>query len=92
MIRNNSELGIIGAILALASRLDTTHVLSRIQIPTLLIVGEHDAMTSPSLMQAMGEKIPNAKLSVIPDAGHMSSLENPQVFNSALVQFLQSLE
>src|SRR6185503_6778513 len=47
-ILSNSPLGICGALLALAGRTDTTEALSKLKIPTLILVGEHDAVTPPS--------------------------------------------
>lgn len=47
IIQSNSSLGICGALLALVSRTDTTEALSAIKVPTMILVGEHDALTPP---------------------------------------------
>jgi pimeloyl-ACP methyl ester carboxylesterase len=95
LIRNimlrTSSVSIAGTLLALASRTDTTHVLSSITIPTLLLVGENDSITTVSAMQAMKEKIPNAQWKILSNAGHLSNIENPSEFNFALETFLQSM-
>lgn len=91
MILANSPLGISGGLLALASRTDTTLSLGRISIPTLILVGEHDTITPPKAAQEMKNNIQNAKLEIIPDAGHLSNLENPVVFNQKLLKFLASI-
>jgi 3-oxoadipate enol-lactonase len=91
IIVSNSVLGICGALLALASRTDTTEALSSIKVPTLILVGEHDALTPVLASREMHEKIPNSELHIIPDAAHMSNLENPEVFNDHLLAFLQKL-
>ncbi len=83
-----SPAGVKGCLLAMAVRTDTTHVLGDIQIPTLLLVGEHDALSPPALMQQMQEKIAGAELVVIPDAGHMSPLENPDAVTNGIKDFL----
>ena len=83
-----SAVGICGALLAMAGRTDTTEALSKISVPTLVLVGEHDAVTPPSAAKSMHEKIPNSKLYLIKDAAHMSNLENPDVFNEHLARFL----
>jgi len=89
MIEANSPLGICGTLLALAARTDTTASLSAIRVPTLILVGEHDTLTPVSASQAMQEHIPGSELIVIPNAGHMSNMENPEAFNSALLRFLK---
>lgn len=91
-IRANSPIGISGAALALGLRTDTTAVLPKINVPTLVLVGEHDMLTPPAASEALQRQIPNAELHVIPEAGHMSNLENPAEFNRHLVEFLNRLK
>ncbi|MGI0028756.1 MAG: alpha/beta fold hydrolase [Nitrososphaera sp.] len=91
-ILSNSPLGICGALLAMAGRTDTTEGLSKINVPTLILVGEHDAVTPPSAAKSMHERIPNSKLYLIDNAGHMSNLENPSVFNEHLTRFLEGID
>jgi len=91
IILQTSPISIAGTLLALASRTDTTHVLSSITIPTLLLVGENDVLTPPSTMQAMKEIIPHATLNILSNAGHLSNMENANAYNTALEQFLLSL-
>ncbi|HSA60155.1 MAG TPA: alpha/beta fold hydrolase, partial [bacterium] len=91
MILKNSPLGIGGALLALASRTDTTESLKRINIPTLVLVGEKDQITPPSAALSLKEKIPNAQMHVIPTAGHLSNLENPAEFNQRLAAFCREI-
>jgi len=92
IIQSNSSLGICGALLALASRTETTEALSGIKVPTLILVGEHDALTPPSASQEMRNKIPNSEIHVIPNAAHMSNLENSKEFNKQLLDFLGRLQ
>lgn len=87
-ILSNSPLGICGALLAMAGRTETTEALSKINIPTLILVGEYDAITPPSAAKNMHDRIPNSKLHVLDNAAHMSNLENPKVFNEQLMEFL----
>jgi 3-oxoadipate enol-lactonase len=91
IIQRNSPVGICGALLALASRADTTASLPQISVPTLILVGEQDALTPPSVAKAVHEKIRNSELHVIPRAAHMSNLENPEQFNRHLLAFLEKL-
>lgn len=87
----HSPTGIAGALLALASRTDTTESLPNIAVPTLLLVGEHDAVTPVSASLAMQSLITNVDMHIIPDAGHLSNLENPAVFNEKLLHFLHRI-
>ena len=73
---------------ALATRPDCTPWLSEIRVPTLLIVGEHDVISTPAEMQGMAAAIPGARCVVIPNAGHMAPLEQPEPVNAALREFL----
>ena len=82
--------GICGAILALASRTDTTANLNKVAVPALILVGEHDTLTPPSAAEAMAALIPNSELHVIPHAAHMSNLENTPEFNLRLRTFLDA--
>jgi pimeloyl-ACP methyl ester carboxylesterase len=89
--QRNPPAGICGALLALASRTDTTASLPQISVPTLILVGEQDALTPPSVAKAVREKIRNSELHVIPCAAHMSNLENRAEFNQHLLEFLEEL-
>ncbi len=70
-------------------RLDITEEVSRIQVPTLLVCGEDDKMTPPALSQFMKDRIPRAKLVLIPRAGHFVMMENPEAFNKAVREFVK---
>lgn len=70
-------------------RLDITEEISRIQVPTLLVCGEDDKMTPPALSQFMKDRIPGAKLALIPRAGHFVMMENPEAFNEAVREFVK---
>ena len=63
-------------------------MLAEIAIPTLVIVGEHDVISPVEEMRGIAATIPAAEFQVIPHAGHMSPLENPTAFNTALDGFL----
>jgi pimeloyl-ACP methyl ester carboxylesterase len=70
------------------TRQDSTPLLSTIHCPTLILVGEEDAVTPPRVSDHMHDAIAGAELAVIPKAGHLSNLEQPRAFNDALVHFL----
>jgi pimeloyl-ACP methyl ester carboxylesterase len=80
--------GVAGALAGLRDRADSRPILPTISVPTLVLVGEHDAITPPADAAAMVAVIPGARLVVIPRAGHLSPLENPRAVNRALRAFL----
>jgi pimeloyl-ACP methyl ester carboxylesterase len=83
--------GIAAAARGMAERPDMTGLLGQIACPTLVVVGQHDAISPPAEMRGMAEAIPGAKFVEIPDVGHMSPLENPTAVNAALAEFLSTL-
>jgi pimeloyl-ACP methyl ester carboxylesterase len=64
--------------------------LTNIQVPTLIIVGAEDSAFLASA-EYMTAKIPNAQKVLIPHAGHAVNLDQPEAFNQAVSEFLQSL-
>jgi pimeloyl-ACP methyl ester carboxylesterase len=91
VIEKASPLAVAGTLLALAARTDTTASLFSIKIPTLILVGQHDALTPPSASHAMKDKIPQAEIFIIPRAGHLSYLEQEEEFNLHLLTFSRKL-
>ena len=75
----------------MAERPDVTEMLGGITVPTLVMVGEHDAISPPAEMRTIADRIPGAQFALIPAAGHMSPLENPRAFNAALAHFLAAV-
>jgi 3-oxoadipate enol-lactonase len=90
IILTNPAAGVGGTLLALAARTDTTAALPKIAVPTLILVGEKDAITPPSAAEALQKAIPGSEMHVIPSAAHMSNLENTAIFNERLQAFLKS--
>jgi 3-oxoadipate enol-lactonase len=88
MILESSPNGVVAALGAMRDRPDSTPLLASIEVPTLVIGGEEDEISSPEVMEAMAEKIPNSRHVTLPRAGHLSNLEAPEGFNSALKEFL----
>jgi 3-oxoadipate enol-lactonase len=83
--------GIIGASEAMRSRPDSMELLATVDVPTLIVVGEEDAVTPPKDAKEMAQRIRGSRLEVIPAAGHLSNLERPAAFNTALADFVGSL-
>jgi pimeloyl-ACP methyl ester carboxylesterase len=87
-ITGNSVEAIAGALTALMTRPDSTPTLASIHCPVQILVGDEDALTPPPLSEQMHRDIAGSELVVIPGAGHMSNMEQPQRFNDALAHFL----
>jgi len=91
MMRSTVPAGWIGALEAMKQRRDQTDLLPSIAVPTLVVVGEHDVIAPVDVAEAMAKAIPGAQLEVVPDAGHVANLENPEVFNRAFSEFLRAI-
>ena len=74
---------------AIMSRPDSRPMLSAIRCPTLVLVGDADAATPPDLAREIAAGIPGARLVVVPDCAHLSTLEQPEAVNAALVEWLK---
>ncbi|RJP31972.1 MAG: alpha/beta hydrolase [Candidatus Omnitrophota bacterium] len=89
IILSNSTEGIIQALWALASRRDSVELLQSIDAPTLILVGREDVLTPPDLARSMQNHIKNARLDIIPNAGHLSPYEQPHLVNRSIRKFLE---
>jgi len=83
--------GVAAALKALRDRPDARPGLSHISFPTLVVVGDQDAITPPEKAQELAGQIPNARLVTIPGAGHLANLENPVAFATTVREFLDGL-
>lgn len=68
---------------------DLRAVVGAIEAPALVLCGEEDRATPPSLGQELAAALPNARFALIPQAGHIPSLEQPQALATAIQHFLQ---
>ena len=71
------------------SHINTFDRLHEITCPTLIMVGENDHGTPPHMAKAMKEKMPDASFFEIPNAGHISNIEQSAIFNQHLINFYQ---
>ena len=90
MINAATPQGIAAASRGMAQRADSTGLLATIACPTLVLAGEQDGLTPPGVAQEYASNIPNAQFLVIPNAGHLSNLEQPEAFLQALSGFLRT--
>jgi 3-oxoadipate enol-lactonase len=88
MIQSMDPQGIAAAQRGMAAREAATTILGQIDVPTLVVCGQHDSVSPPVNMQTMAAAIPDARFVEIPDAGHMSPMENPAAVNAAIRDFL----
>ncbi len=72
---------------AIMTRIDSRPSLAAIRCPTLVVGGEHDALMPADRAAEMAAGIPNARQLVVPDCGHLSTLEQPEVLTRALTEF-----
>jgi 3-oxoadipate enol-lactonase len=84
--------GAAAALRGMAEREDQSAFLSRIIAPTLIIAGNKDALTPVADAELLHREIGGSRLQIIEGAGHVSNLERPEEFNTALVKFLNDVE
>lgn len=73
---------------ALMGRPDNRPFLPSIRCPTLVLVGREDALTPVAMAEEIAARIPGARLEIVPDCGHLSTLERPEAVNRALRAWL----
>ncbi|MFO0973641.1 MAG: alpha/beta hydrolase [Phycisphaerae bacterium] len=91
MMASNSRVGVAAAARALATRPDSFPTLPQIDVPTLVVVGAEDAITPVDGLVDIQRRIRGARLVVIPGAGHVPPMEQPEAFAQALDEFLDGL-
>ncbi|HEY7294997.1 MAG TPA: alpha/beta fold hydrolase [Dehalococcoidia bacterium] len=67
-------------------------VLAECGLPILFLVGEHDAITPPHIVQRAAALVPHAEYRMIPAAGHSAYFEQPEAFNAAVLEFVRRVE
>ena len=75
---------------AIMSRPDSRPSLSAIDCPTLVLVGDNDQLTPAELAREMANGIRGARLVIVPESGHLSTLEQPHAVTHALVEWMKS--
>ena len=90
LIEANSVTGVDHAIHALMTRPDSSGDLPALRLPVLVMVGEEDGLTPKADSERMIRATERSQLVVLPGAGHLSNLEAPEAFSTALANFLRS--
>ena len=89
-IRTTPLEGYVGTSAAIPT-IDVQHRLGEITVPVLVLVGADDIAMPVSMAETLHRNLPDARLVVIPDAGHLSNLEQPEAFNKALDDFYKEV-
>ncbi len=87
-----SAAGIVGGLLAMRDRDDSVAKLAKFDLPSLVVGAEQDLAVPLEHSRVLADGLPNAELKVIPGAGHMANLEQSELFNAALIEFLRRFE
>ena len=91
LIKQQSPIAIRSAIHRMMHRADSTALLAQVSVPTLVITGAEDEMIPVEESRRIASAIRGARLVIIPGAGHLANLEQPEAFNAALNEFLAAL-
>lgn len=73
---------------AIIARPDSRPSLAAIKVPALVLTGEQDQQTPPDIAKEIASLTPGAKLVIVPDCGHLATLERPTAVNGALQEWL----
>jgi pimeloyl-ACP methyl ester carboxylesterase len=89
LIASQRAEGFAAAHRGMARRPDMRPLLGQIAVPTAVLVGAEDGLTTPDTARAIAAGIPSAALEVLPRAGHLANLEAPAAWNAALDRLLE---
>jgi YbgC/YbaW family acyl-CoA thioester hydrolase len=91
MITGSPTAGVIGALRAMKQRPDSTQFLQEIDVPTLVVTGREDRLIPVEHSRTMADAISGAQYTVIPEAGHLTPLEQPIATSRVIGEFLEAL-
>jgi pimeloyl-ACP methyl ester carboxylesterase len=91
ILSKTSTKGMRSALQGMKARPDSKETLGQISVPTLIIHGQEDQIITMDESRTMHTGIQNSQLEIIPNAGHLPTLEQPKVFNRSVASFLSSL-
>jgi pimeloyl-ACP methyl ester carboxylesterase len=91
MMARQRAAGIMSALRGMAIRPDRTALLRFATVPALIVSGSQDALIPPSDSEAMHGMIPDSRLVIIPDAGHLSNLDKADAFNHVVREFYKQV-
>ena len=91
IMTSTSVPGIVGALEGMKQRPDSTPMLGKIDVPTLILHGEDDQLIPAQEAQEMHTAIADSSLHLVSNAGHLLNLEQPEKFNQAIREFMENL-
>ncbi len=91
LIKQQSPVAVRSAIHRMMHRTDSTPLLAQVSVPSLVITGAEDEMIPVDESRRMAAAITGATLVIVPGAGHLANMEQPDAFNNALNTFLTTL-
>lgn len=92
MIRRGGAAQLIAQNHAVMARVDSRPHLPQVHCPVLVACGEADQLTPPAVSQEMATALPDARLEIVPGAGHMLTMEQPERVSALLLQWLSEVE
>lgn len=91
IMEHNTVQGILGALMGMKERPDSTPLLTKIDLPVLILHGADDQIIPSKEAESMHQAIRGSQLEILPRAGHLLNMEQPDLFNQALSRFLATL-
>ena len=91
IMSNTSLEGVLGDLAGMKARPDSTESLKQVRVPTRIILGAEDQIIPQAEGRAMLSALPDAGMDVVPGAGHLVNLEQPEAYNELLRDFVLSL-
>jgi pimeloyl-ACP methyl ester carboxylesterase len=92
MVQSAPPAAVAWASRAMAARPDSFEVLRATDVPALVVVGDQDVLSPVEQAEQMADALPQGRLAVVPEAGHLSALEDPQAFAAVVTGFLDDLD
>lgn len=90
-MKSASPEGVMHALRAMAERTDTTEDVRGFAVPVLVVAGEKDALITQDESEQLADLFPHSSFHVLPKAGHLPNLEQPELFSNILGSFLQTI-
>lgn len=90
MLTRTNVAGYVGTCAALRDA-DLTETAKSLRLPVLCLVGDQDGSTPPGLVRAMADMIPGSQFHIVPGAGHLPNVEQPEAVTSLILSFLSSV-
>jgi len=90
-MKATSDEGLLSGLKSMRSRIDRCHTLQGINIPCWVVSADRDQAISPDFARALERELPNCRMDIIKDAGHMVNMEKSGEFNRLLLGFLNEI-